>query len=363
MTQQNDITVSSSQKAEEDTKVAAESVCLPPESEPSPAEPKVKVVLLDAGRLDKALTVALEQNPDAKGLGLSRARVQQLLKGGHVLRDGEVITNAKHKAKHGEEYEVTIPAPVAADPQPEDIPLSIIYEDDDLLVIDKPAGLVVHPAAGHWEHTLVNALIFHCGDSLSGIGGVARPGIVHRLDKDTSGLMVVAKNNFTHQGLSAQFADRSLSRVYHAVVWGVPNPIADDIEGPIGRHPVSRQKMAVVRGGGKDALTHYKTLEAYSNYASLVECRLATGRTHQIRVHMQYRGHPLIGDPLYGRRKQPSLKELGAGIYSKVKAFNRQALHAGEIKFIHPRTEEQMVFKCPLPDDLAEMIGFLRADG
>ncbi len=320
----------------------------------------VKVTLLDAGRLDKSLTLALEQCDDAKGLGLSRARVQQLIKGGHVSKDGLSVSDGKHKVKPDEQYEITIPAPISAEPKAENIPLTIMYEDDDVLVIDKPAGLVVHPAAGHQEHTLVNALLGHCGDSLSGIGGVARPGIVHRLDKDTSGLMVVAKNDHSHQQLTSQFADRSLSRVYQSLVWGLPNPLEGEIEGSIGRHPRSRQKMAIVPHGGKEALTYYKVLEVYNTYASLVECRLATGRTHQIRVHMSYCGYPLLGDPLYGRRKHPVLKEWGEGIIGKIQEFDRQALHAGEIKFRHPRSNKRLRFKAPMPADMAEIIELLR---
>lgn len=322
-------------------------------------ENRISVTLDAAGRLDKSLTVALEHTAAAKGLGLSRARVQQLLKEGHITHEGAVVTDRKHKVQPGGLYEITIPAPVSAEPLPENIPLSIIYEDDDVLVLDKPAGLVVHPAAGHQSHTLVNALLGHCGDSLSGIGGVARPGIVHRLDKDTSGLMVVAKNDHAHQKLTEQFSDRSLSRTYQTIVWGVPNPLEGEIEGAIGRHPRSRQKMAIVPEG-KEALTYYETLEVFHTYASLVQCRLATGRTHQIRVHMSYCGYPVLGDPLYGRRRQPSLKEWGEGVIGKIQDFDRQALHAVEIKFKHPRTGKRMKFSAPLPADMIEIIDVLR---
>lgn len=320
----------------------------------------MSVTLTEAGRLDKSLTLALEKTEAAQGLGLSRARVQQLLKGGNVTHEGAAVTEAKRKTAVGDVYDIVIPPPIAAEPEPEDIPLSIIYEDDDVLVLDKAAGMVVHPAAGNQTHTLVNALLHHCGDSLSGIGGVARPGIVHRLDKDTSGLMVVAKNNHAHQKLTAQFSDRSLSRVYQAVVWGIPNPLEGEIEGNIGRHPKSRQKMAIVPNGGKEALTYYETLETFGIFASLVQCRLATGRTHQIRVHMSACGYPLLGDPLYGRRKQPNLKEWGEGVIGKVQDFGRQALHAAEIKFKHPRTGKRMRFNTELPADLAELIEVFR---
>ena len=319
-----------------------------------------------AGRLDKVLAEALACDEAAQALGFSRARVQQLLKEGLVSLSGSVITDANHKLK-GESVacSVIVPPPVAAEPQAEVIPLSIVFEDEDMLVIDKPAGLVVHPAAGNWEGTLVNALLAHCGASLSGIGGVARPGIVHRLDKDTSGLMVVAKNDFAHQKLTAQFADRSLSRVYQALVWGVPSPISGEIKGAIGRHPRSRQKMAVVEHGGKDALTYYGVTEAFGTLASLVECKLATGRTHQIRVHMAHVGHPVVGDPLYGsqRGKGGAARKDETGIVGLLGDFERQALHAGAIRFIHPRSSKALNFKAPLPEDMADLLKKLRKKG
>lgn len=305
------------------------------------------------GRLDKILTLAAQESGAE---GLSRARIQQLIKEGHLADPaGSIVTDASLAIRADDCFELTLPPPVAAQPEAQDIALDILFEDKDLLVLDKPAGLVVHPAAGNWDGTLVNALLAHCGKSLSGIGGVARPGIVHRLDKDTSGLMVVAKNDKTHQELTTQFADRSLSRVYRALVWGVPSPVSGSIEGAIGRHPRSRQKMAVVTRGGKEALTHYKVLEVFGTFASLVECKLATGRTHQIRVHMAHIGHPVVGDPLYGtRRRAPKAAEKG--IASLLEGFGRQALHAGEISFIHPRTGKKMDLNCPLPPDMKKLL-------
>ncbi len=276
----------------------------------------------------------------------SRAGVQRLIKAGLVARAGNAALDASDKVHAGEVYTVTLLPPEPALPEAQAMPLRIVYEDADLLVVDKPAGLVVHPAAGNRDRTLVNALLAHCGDSLSGIGGVARPGIVHRLDKDTSGLMVVAKHDAAHQALSRQFADRSLSRVYQALVWGALNLVAGSVEGAIGRHPRDRKKMAVVRHGGKAALTHYKLVErlgAGATTASLIECKLATGRTHQIRVHMAHIGHPLVGDPTYGRG-------------GKVAGFSRQALHAAELTFIHPRTGKAMRFTTPMPKDMATLL-------
>lgn len=313
------------------------------------------VTLVGKGRLDKVLASALAQVDSPLAQGLSRARVQSLIKGGHVTCAGHVICDPNHAVCGGEACEIGLPAPIPATPAAQEIPLEIVFEDADLLVLNKPPGLVVHPAAGNWDKTLVNALLAHCGDSLSGIGGVARPGIVHRLDKDTSGLMVVAKNDKTHQSLTAQFADRSLSRVYQALVWGLPNPLEGEVEGAIGRHPRARQKMAVVTQGGKEALTYYETLEAFGTLVSLVSCKLATGRTHQIRVHLAHKGHPVVGDPLYGSRKRtPSGADKG--LVAQLQNFPRQALHAGEIKFIHPGTGRRVSFKAPLPKDMADLL-------
>lgn len=317
----------------------------------------------ETGRLDKALAAALASHEMAAGLGLSRVRVQALIKEGCVVHEGHgvAILDPNHPTQAGEGYRITLPTAVAATPQAESIPLDIMFEDEDMLVINKPAGLVVHPAAGNWDGTLVNALLGHCGDSLSGIGGVARPGIVHRLDKDTSGLMVVAKNDFAHQKLTAQFSNRSLSRVYQALVWGVMNPLKGEIEGAIGRHPRSRQKMAVVPYGGKDALTHYETIDIFSNLVSLVSCKLETGRTHQIRVHLASVHHPVVGDPMYGTRKKIEGEKKARGLVAVLHDFPRQALHAGEIKFIHPRSNKTLTFKAPLPLDMKVLLKSLKS--
>jgi 23S rRNA pseudouridine1911/1915/1917 synthase len=242
---------------------------------------------------------------------------------------------------------VAVPPSAPAIPAAQPIPLSIVFEDEYLLVIDKPAGLVVHPGAGHHDGTLVNALLAYCGDQLSGIGGVRRPGIVHRLDKDTSGLMVAAKTDAAHRGLSAQLADRSLSRTYRAIVWGTPTPVAGRIDAPIGRSPNNRRKMAVVRHGGREAVTLYSTIARVGGKASLIECKLMTGRTHQIRVHMASSGHPLVGDPLYGRAR---------GDGSALARFPRQALHATAIAFLHPIDGREMSFVSEPPDDFRNLI-------
>jgi 23S rRNA pseudouridine1911/1915/1917 synthase len=304
-------------------------------------------------RLDKFLVTRLQP--------MTRTRIKALIDDQRLERCGEIITSVSRKVQVGETYTITIPPALEAYPTAENIPLTIIYEDDDLLVLDKPAGMVVHPAPGHRESTLVNALLGHCKESLSGIGGVRRPGIVHRLDKETSGLMVVAKNDAAHHGLSAQFAKRTLSRSYWAFVWGVPQPKCGTIEGDIGRSPQNRQKMAVVSRGGKSALTHYEVLKRYfakddvSISISMVQCTLETGRTHQIRVHMAHIGHSLVGDPVYGRVPKWAKKAYCPEII----AFPRQALHAFELKFIHPRTAELMTFNAPLPPDLETLVSLL----
>ena len=298
-------------------------------------------------RLDRLLADALPT--------LSRSRIQALIHGGHVALAGTALADPSRKARRGEVFTVTVPPAVAAAPEAQAIALDIVYEDSDLVVIDKPAGLVVHPGAGNPDRTLVNALLAHCAGSLSGIGGVERPGIVHRLDKDTSGLMVAAKTDLAHQSLAGQFAAHDLERAYKAVVWGVPSPAEGSITGNVGRSPRNRQKMAVVTRGGKTALTHYKVLRVLgpSRVASLVECRLATGRTHQIRVHMSHAGHPLVGDPLYGAQRR-------RGVASNLDiAFDRQALHAYLIGFRHPRDGRILRFLSELPSDINSLLELL----
>jgi 23S rRNA pseudouridine1911/1915/1917 synthase len=288
-------------------------------------------------RLDRFLTDALAS--------LSRSRLKRLIEEGCVTRDGADVRDPSAKVRPGEVYVVAVPAPIPAVPVAQDIPLDVVFEDDDLIVIDKAAGMVVHPAAGHADGTLVNALLAHCGASLSGIGGVTRPGIVHRLDRGTSGLMVAAKNDEAHRHLSRQLEDRSLSRRYKALVWGVPAPREGDIEGAIGRNPGNRKKMAVVTKGGKSALTHFKVLKPVGTRASLVECRLATGRTHQIRVHMAKIGHPVIGDPLYGGGAGRRMKGAPDKPSDLLRQLKSQALHAFMIGFVHPRSGEKILLE------------------
>lgn len=303
----------------------------------------------EGARLDKVLAVAW---PDQ-----SRSRIKALIEDGHLRVNGDAARKMSAKVKQDDVFELVIPPAEPAEPIAENIKLDVLYEDDDLLVINKPAGMVVHPAAGNESGTLVNALLAHCGDSLSGIGGVKRPGIVHRLDKDTSGAMVVAKNDTAHRALSTLFSEdkENIDRAYLAVVWGVPRPLAGDIEGNIGRSPRNRKKMTVLRTGGKYALTHYKTLQSRDDsLASLVECRLATGRTHQIRVHMTHIGHSLVCDPVYGRNKNSQKCNLET--QELLNAFNKQALHARTLGFIHPRTGEYISTTAPLPDDLNALI-------
>lgn len=296
----------------------------------------------------------------------SRTRLQGLIDAGECLVNNQVCKTPSRKMEMGDVVILSLPPLVDADPQPENIPLDIVFEDDDLLVINKPVGMVVHPAVGHHTGTLVNALLYHCGDGLSGINGVKRPGIVHRLDKDTSGLMMVAKNDFAHHSLSEQLQDRSLSRVYLALVLGVPFPPRGRVETMIGRHQSNRLKMAVHSNAGRDAATNYAVVETYRDVLSLVECHLETGRTHQIRVHMEHIGHPLIGDALYGAQTTKITAKLKkAGFEDDVKAailsFPHQALHAKEISFIHPRTDEEMHFESDLPDDMAALLAAIEA--
>ncbi len=321
------------------------------------AESVAVTAALAGVRLDKALAILC---PD-----YSRSRLKQLIDSGDVMLDGNVCHDASFKVSEAQHISFTMPEPVAATPQPENIALDIVYEDDHLLVIDKQAGLVVHPGAGNWTGTLVNALLHHCGDTLSGIGGVVRPGIVHRLDKETSGLMVVAKSDAAHRGLAAQLENRSLSRTYTALVWKVP-PVKGLIDKPISRSANNRMKMTVAAHGGREARTRYRRLAVYHDAAALMACDLETGRTHQIRVHMQAIGHPLLGDPLYGLQANAGMSLLKKGGYGPeairtVMAFPRQALHAAAIRFIHPLRDEEMAFESPLPPDLAALAGILES--
>jgi 23S rRNA pseudouridine1911/1915/1917 synthase len=287
-------------------------------------------------RLDSFLAEALPE--------MSRTRFKSLIEGGQVSREGDAaaVLEPAQKVKVGQVYQVDVPPVVPALPQPQDIPLDVVFEDDDLIVINKPAGLVVHPAPGHFEGTLVNALLHHCRGSLSGIGGVSRPGIVHRLDKDTSGLLVAAKNDATHHGLSEQFAAHTVRRSYCAVVWGMPAPREGTIEGNIGRSPSNRKKMAIVARGGKTAVTHYKVERAIGTQASLVTCKLETGRTHQIRVHMTSIGHSLVCDPVYDGGAARRLRSVSDEQKKQLNSCEYQALHALNIGFYHPITEKDI---------------------
>ena len=303
---------------------------------------------------------------------ISRSRFQDLIAAGRVMVDDQTIVDANRRVKPGETLSFSLPEPAPARPQGEAMPLSVVYEDAHLIVIDKPAGLVVHPGHGNWTGTLVNALIAHCGDSLAGIGGERRPGIVHRLDKDTSGVMVVAKTDQAHRGLSEQFAahgrDGRLMRAYLAVVWGKPPRRVGIIDAAVGRKPGNRTKMDVLRQGGREAVTRYEVLETFPPgearaRASLVRCVLETGRTHQIRVHMAHIGHPLLGDAAYGAGFKASAGTLGAQAQRALSALDRQALHAAELGFIHPATAERMHFEVPPPADFAELLAGLRVNG
>ena len=302
--------------------------------------------------------------------GLSRTRLQALIRQGHVVLGRATIEDVKYRVKPGDRFEIKVPPAVSAKPQGQNIPLDVVYEDDSIIVVDKPTGLVVHPGAGNVDRTLVNALIAHCGSSLSGIGGVARPGIVHRIDKDTSGLLVVAKTDQAHRALSAQFVEHgregALERAYLALVSGAPPRSHGTINAPIGRHKTSRTKMAVipVTKGGRKAVTHYQVLATFGRggdpIASLLECRLETGRTHQVRVHLASIGTPLIGDPVYGTGFKSKLRKLPEPVQSKLASFNRQALHAATLTFEHPVTGTLLEFNSALPEDFAMIVDALK---
>jgi len=296
-------------------------------------------------RLDRALADAVPT--------LSRERLKALIRSGAVEAEGKPLRDPALKVRGEEALKVAVPEPVPAHNEAQDIPLTIVFEDEHLLVVDKPAGLVVHPAAGNLDGTLVNALLHHCGGSLSGIGGVARPGIVHRIDKDTSGLLVVAKSDVAHEGLAKQFAAHSIDRRYLAIVNAVPMAKEGTVDAPLARSAVNRKKIAIVEGKrGKRAVTHWKRLSILRD-AALVECRLETGRTHQVRVHMASIGHPLVGDPVYGRSGKTHVKILNR------LQFHRQALHAAELGFTHPVTKRRLSFSSPMPSDMQELFNAL----
>ncbi|MFN3992479.1 MAG: pseudouridine synthase [Tabrizicola flagellatus] len=320
-------------------------------------------------RLDKALAAAVPEEA-----ALSRSRLIRMIAEGDVSRDGQAVTDPRAKVAEGEVYTLRLAPAIAVETRPEAIPLAVVWEDADLVVIDKPAGMVVHPAPGSPSGTLVNALLHHCGDSLSGIGGERRPGIVHRIDKDTSGLLVVAKSDRAHHGLARQFEDHSVARHYLAVVHGVPSGADPRLRGLRGvgfepggilriatnlaRHRTDRQRQAVVWDEGRHAITRARVVEDFAGQAALMDCWLETGRTHQIRVHLAYAGHALVGDQTYGgRRKLPGSLGQGAEIGN---AFPRQALHAATLGFDHPVTGERMEFSSPLPEDMEALIGALR---
>jgi 23S rRNA pseudouridine1911/1915/1917 synthase len=308
-------------------------------------------------------SVRLDRVLAARHPGLSRSRLKGLILAGAVSVGTAAIRDPAYHVARGDTITIDLPEPAPAEPEGEDIALDIVHEDDDIIVIDKPKGLVVHPAAGHLTGTLVNALIAHCGASLSGIGGVRRPGIVHRLDKDTTGLMVVAKNDRAHQSLTAQFADHgrngAMERGYLAFVWGVPNRQRGTIEAPIDRHPHAREKMAV-RERGREAITHWELKETFTGRdgkpaTSLLACRLETGRTHQIRVHLAHIGHPLMGDSVYGPHFKTKASHLGPESQAALAALARQALHAYLLVIEHPETGEVLRWESPLPEDLLHL--------
>src|ERR1700691_5213197 len=313
------------------------------------------------GRLDRLLAVHVGE--------LSRTRLKALIEAGAVAIDGRTIRDPGYRVNSGASIQIDIPAPAPAKPAAEPIPLNVVYEDADIIVIDKPKGLVVHPAAGHATGTLVNALIAHCGSSLSGIGGVRRPGIVHRLDKDTTGLMVAAKNDRAHQSLSAQFADHgrtgSMRRGYMAFAWDVPNRQRGTVDAPIDRHPFAREKMAV-RDGGREAVTHWEIQESFPGrdgkpIAALLACQLETGRTHQIRVHLAHIGHPLLGDGVYGPHFKTKASHLGPISQAALVDLDRPALHAYLLALEHPQTGAILEWISDLPPDLARLRSALQA--
>lgn len=316
---------------------------------------------VDAGvRLDRYLATQMPE--------ISRSRTKQLIKQGEVCANGAKIEEPNYRVKPGDQINVNLPPPQPALPEPQDIPLDVIFEDQHLIVINKPAGLVVHPAAGNWDGTLVNALLNHCGDTLSGIGGVERPGIVHRLDKDTSGVMVVAKTDQAHKGLSDQFAahgkDGKLKRAYKTLVWAGPRHFRGKVDAPLGRQPSNRLKQAVLKSGGRASITHYEIVEGFmadekGPLLTLLNCVLETGRTHQIRVHMAHIGCPVVGDQTYGsgfKTREAKLSQVTQKLLTKL---NRQALHAYLLGFVHPKTGEELHFESEIPEDFKALLDSL----
>ena len=334
----------------------------PVDSDPSdtedPGPARHRVADAEAGeRVDRCLAAAFPE--------LSRSRIKALIEQGNLRMTGptdkpaggaaETLDDPSYRVKPGQLLELTVPPPDDAVPRGQAIDLKVVYEDRDLIVIDKPAGMVVHPAPGNPDNTLVNALIAHCGDSLSGVGGVKRPGIVHRIDKDTSGLVVAAKNDAAHKALSEAFAAHAIEREYRCFVWGLPSPKSGTIEGNIGRHGIDRKRMTIVKSGGKHAVTHYQVKTVFGLGAAELTCQLETGRTHQIRVHLAAIGHPLIGDPIYGRVTPARRKALPPAAAAAAVAFPRQALHAAILGFDHPRSGKKLRWESPLPPDLTQL--------
>ena len=287
-------------------------------------------------RLDAFLASSLD--------GLTRSQATRLIESGEVAVDGKAVSKS-YKLAGGEDIAVTLPEPELVEAVPQDIPLDVVYEDADVIVVNKPSGMVVHPAPGHPDGTLVNALLYHCAGTLSGVGGALRPGIVHRIDRDTSGLIIAAKNDAAHQYLSAQLADHTLARTYECIVVGALREDRGTVNAPIARHPTDRKRMAVV-AGGREAVTHWEVIARYPGYTH-VRCRLETGRTHQIRVHMAYIGHPILGDTVYGAKKE-------------VPGLTGQCLHAVGLRFLHPRTHEVVELSCPLPEEFTRMLQKIR---
>ena len=332
---------------------------------PEPGSPGTTVTVLAgpeaAGeRVDRFLAGAAGPAPDHAAL--SRSRETALIEAGRASRDGVPFADPAEKVRPGARYTLHLPPPAPATPAAQAIPLAILFEDADLIVLDKPAGLVVHPAPGNPDHTLVNALLAHCGDALPGIGGERRPGIVHRLDKDTSGLMVAAKSEAALAALSAAFAARrDVERAYLALAWGVPAPAEGEIAGAIGRDPRDRKRMAVRERGGKPALTRYRVLRVWQGAVAYLECRLATGRTHQIRVHLAHRAHPIVGDPVYLRRVPAVARSLPEPLRRPLLDFPRQALHAARLGFRHPRSGVALRFETVPPADMQGLLDSLDA--